>query len=118
MLLKEVYRLTTFVPPDHLDAVLAAVTGVDPLRYGPYDCSAWWGEGTEQYRPLPGSNPTHGAVGGTERVPTVRLEFAIARDPDLLQRVLDALVAAHPWQEPAVFIDASIAKISNPEIGK
>ena len=39
-------------------------------------------------------------------MPAIRLEFAIARDPELLRRVLDdGLLPTHPWEEPAVFID-------------
>jgi hypothetical protein len=100
------YRITTFVPPDHLDAVLEAVESQTPLVFGPYDRSAWWAAGTEQFRPLLDASPTVGKAGQTERVPTVRLEFAIPRDADLLERVVnDGLLPSHPWQEPAVFID-------------
>lgn len=100
------YRITTFVPPDHVDAVLEAVERQTPLVFGPYDRSAWWVAGTEQFRPLPGADPTVGEPGRTERVPTVRLEFAITRDAELLARVVDdGILASHPWQEPAVFID-------------
>ena len=116
MILQPVYRITTFVPPTHLEVVLDAVCAQTSLTYGPYDRSAWWFEaGTEQFRPLPGSNPTIGVAGQTQRVPTVRLEFAIRREQVLLDSVLGALIAAHPWQEAAVFIDESIAKISNPQ---
>jgi len=106
-----VYRVTTFVPPDHLDAVLEAVEREAPLVFGPYDRSAWWSAvGVEQFRPLPGASPTVGEPGKTERVPTVRLEFAIPRDLALLERVLTrGVLPNHPWQEPAVFVDESLA---------
>lgn len=109
--LRPVYRITTFVPPESLDAVLEGVLAHTPLRFGPYDASAWWSApGTEQYRPREGSTPTVGSVGVTERVPTVRLEFAIPRDPALLARVIHhGLIPNHPWQEPAVFVDESMA---------
>jgi hypothetical protein len=43
-------------------------------------------------------------------VETVRLEFAIPRDRELLDRVLSrGLLPGHPWQEPAVFVDESLA---------
>jgi hypothetical protein len=100
------YRITTFVPPEHVEIVLEAVERQAPLVFGPYDRSAWWVTGTEQFRPLPDATPTVGRAGETERVPTVRLEFAIPRDSDLLRRVVDdGVLASHPWQEPAVFID-------------
>ena len=108
---RPVYRITTFVPPDHVDALLEGIEREVPLVFGPYDRSAWWSAaGTEQFRPLPGATPTLGEVGKVERVSTVRLEFAIPRDPDLLQRVLSrGVLANHPWQEPAVFVTESMA---------
>jgi hypothetical protein len=113
--LRDVYRVTTFVPPDHLDVLLEAVIAQTPLSYGPYDKSAWWsGVGVEQFEPRAGAEPTVGEIGKTERVPTIRLEFAIPRDPELLDRVLDALLRAHPWQEPATFIDSTTITVSNP----
>jgi hypothetical protein len=116
MQLQPVFRVTTFVPPEHLDSLLEAVAGQASLTYGPYDMSAWWSAiGTEQFKPRPGAKPSVGEVGRVERVPTVRLEFVIPRDPDLLDRVLKlGLLANHPWQEPAVFIDESTVTISNP----
>ena len=115
MRLEEAYRITSFVPPDHLDALLSAVLAEAPLAYGPYDKSAWWSAvGTEQFEPRPGAKPSVGVVGKTERVPTIRLEFVIPREPSLLDRVLAALLKAHPWQEPAVFIDRTSITVSNP----
>ena len=113
MHLQDAYRITTFVPPAHLDAVLVAIIAQDPLTYGPYDKSAWWsGVGTEQFEPKEGASPTVGAIGKTERVPTIRLEFVIPRDDDLRDRVLGALLETHPWQQPAVFVDPTTIMIS------
>jgi hypothetical protein len=107
MKLCKVYRVTTFVPPDRLDALLNGVQSELPLRYGRYDHATWWSAvGTEQFRPLPGANPTHGAVGQVQRVPTVRIEFVIPRDPTLLTHLISGGIRPnHPWEEPAVFID-------------
>ena len=112
---RPVYRITTFVPPDHVDAVLEGVEREVPLVFGPYDRSAWWSAvGVEQFRPLPTAVPTVGTLGQVERVPTVRLEFAIPRQPALLARVLThGVLANHPWQEPAVFVDESLATATN-----
>lgn len=117
MVLQRVYRVTTFVPPDRVDALLEGVEREVPLKYGLYDRAAWWSAiGVEQFRPLPGAKPTHGDIGRTERVPTVRIEFAIPRDPELLARVLTrGLIPNHPWQEPAIFIDESEVAVSHPD---
>jgi len=109
-----VYRITTFVPPDHLDTLLEAVEREVPLIFGRYDRSAWWSAaGVEQFRPLPGSTPTVGEAGRVKRVSTIRLEFAIPRDSALLDRVLTrGVIPNHPWEEPAVFVDESMATAS------
>jgi hypothetical protein len=119
MNLRKIYRVTTFVPPEHLEALLAGIGSEVPLRYGQYDQSAWWSAvGVEQFRPLPGAKPTSGKVGTVERVPTVRVEFAIARDPiRLAQLIAKGLRPNHPWQEPAVFIDETEIEVSDDAAG-
>jgi hypothetical protein len=119
MVLQQVYRVTIFVPPEHVDALPEGVEREVPLKYGLYDRAAWWSAvGVEQFRPLPGANPTFGEVGRTERVPTVRIEFAIPRDPVLLTRLLTrGLIPNHPRQEPAIFIDESQVAASHPGEG-
>jgi hypothetical protein len=116
MVLKPMYRITTFISSERVDALLEGVARVDPLQYGQYDRAAWWSAvGVEQFRPLPGAKPTLGEVGRTERVPTVRIEFAIPRDPALLTRFLtQGLIPNHPWQEPAIFVDESQVTVSHP----
>jgi hypothetical protein len=42
------------------------------------------------------------------------VEFAIARDPSLLARLLaTGLRPNHPWQEPAIFIDEAEIAVSD-----
>jgi hypothetical protein len=115
MNLQRVYRVTTFVPPDHLETLLRGITAEVPLRYGQYDQSAWWSAvGAEQFRPLPGAKPTCGKVGTIERLATIRVEFVIARDPEVLSRVIARGIRPHhPWQEPAVFIDEAEISVSH-----
>lgn len=104
------YRITTFVPPRNLKKLLAGIAKVVPLQYGRYDEVAWWSclEGKEQFRPLPGSHPTVGVERKLKRLKSIRLEFAIPRERDLLERVLAlGIFPNHPWEEPVVFIDES-----------
>jgi len=119
MNLRPVYRITTFVPPEHLERLLAGVTRAVPLGHGDYDSVAWWSaEGTEQFRPLPGARPTAGSAGRLERVATVRVEFSIPRDAALLEKLLrEGLLPHHPWAEPALFVDESMAPSALSERG-
>ncbi len=115
MILRSVYRITTFVPPDRVEAVLDGIVREAPLEYGRYDRAAWWSAvGVEQFRPLPGANPTSGEIGRTERVPTVRIEVAIPRERTLLELILTrGLIPSHPWQEPAIIIDEAEITVSH-----
>jgi len=114
MVLKPVYRVTTFVPPDHVEALLEGVVRVVPLEHGRYDRIAWWSTpGTEQFRPLRGANPTTGSEGQVKRVASVRVEFAIPRDSAVLERFLThGVIPNHPWEEPAVFVDESMVTLT------
>jgi hypothetical protein len=42
MIVRKVYRATTFGPPDRVDAVLDGIMREVPLEYGRYDRSARW----------------------------------------------------------------------------
>ncbi len=80
------------------------------MRFGPYERWAWWSApGVEQFRPVEGAKPTVGQVSRLERVPSVRLEFVLPLDPDVLDRVLtQGLVPSHPWEEPVVFVNETL----------
>jgi hypothetical protein len=101
------YRITVFVPPAQLLDVQNGIVGVDALRDGHYDQVMWTSApGQEQFRPLPGAEPGAGRIGELSRLPSVRLEFVLPRDPLLLERVLrDGVRAHHPWESPAIFVD-------------
>jgi hypothetical protein len=108
MRLQPVYRITVYVPPESRETVLAAAEEAAPMRLGRYEGVAHWSaEGTERFRPMAGAAPTVGTPGIESLVPTVLLEIAILRDDDLLERVLQAVIVAHPWEEPAIFVDES-----------
>ena len=114
---RPVYRVTTFVPPDHLETLLEAIAQEgDLLRFGPYERWAWWSSpGVEQFRPLDEAKPRVGQPGRLERVPSVRLEFALPREPDVLERALTAgLIPAHPWEVPVIFVEEATSPL--PEV--
>ena len=114
MALHPAYRVSVYVPPDRLEAVLEAALRQAPLQFGPYEHVAHWtGPGIEQFRPLSQAAPAVGAVGEVSRIETVLLEFAIPRDDDLLDRVVGEVVQTHPWEEPVVFVDETFVTASH-----
>ena len=110
MELIEIYRVTIFVPPDHLDELKAAICASDPLDIGAYEQVMWSSPGSkEQFRPNFGAKPTAGVIGERISIESVRLEFCIPRDPQRLQHLIEnAVFPNHPWEVPAVFVDESI----------
>lgn len=95
---RELAKLVVFVPEDHLERVRTALFP-HAENLGAYrDCSfAATGEGT--FTPLDGATPFIGTIGSQERVPERRLELLVCRAN--LGRAVKALVAAHPYEEPA-----------------
>ncbi|WP_028985093.1 Nif3-like dinuclear metal center hexameric protein [Sporichthya polymorpha] len=92
-------KIVTFVPHADADRVLDALAIAGAGAIGDYDRCAFTTEGTGTFRPLPGANPTIGAVGKVETVAETRLEMVLSRDRR--GAVLAALRAAHPYEEPA-----------------
>jgi dinuclear metal center YbgI/SA1388 family protein len=95
---RELVKLVVFVPVAQVDQVRSALFPFTaPLgRYR--DCSFAAG-GTGTFTPLEGAEPFTGTVGGLATVPEERLELLIERAD--LSRAVKALLAAHPYEEPA-----------------
>ncbi len=97
--MQTMYQLVFYVPKDHCESVKAAVFAAGAGRYAGYDSCAWETEGVGQFQPLSGSSPFIGTAGRVERVAEMRVEM-ICQDA-FLGAVLSALMAAHPYEQPA-----------------
>lgn len=95
---RELAKLVVFVPASHLEEVRSALFP-HARSLGNYrDCSfAAGGEGT--FLPLNGAEPFIGTVGARQQVSEMRLEMLVERSN--LPRAIKALLAAHPYEEPA-----------------
>lgn len=95
---RELAKLVVFVPVERLEQVRSALFPF-AVRQGKYkDCSfAAGGVGT--FTPLDGAEPFIGTVGVPARVGEERLELLLLRTE--LPRAVKALLAAHPYEEPA-----------------
>lgn len=77
------------------DALFAAGAG----ELGDYRECSWTVTGDGQFRPLPGATPALGTVGEVQAVREDRVEVIAPRKAR--SRILAALRAAHPYEEPA-----------------
>ncbi len=92
-------KLVTFAPTDAADGVRAALAEAGAGRIGAYDSCSFSSPGEGRFRPLDGADPTIGQVGDLEVVPEVRIEVVLARRHRAA--VVEALMSAHPYEEPA-----------------
>jgi len=92
-------KLVTFVPHDNAEALVDALAAAGAGRLGDYERCAFTSTGVGTFRPLAGADPTVGQVGEVTLVEETRIEMVLQRQ--LRQRVVEALRAAHPYEEPA-----------------
>ncbi len=92
-------KIVFFVPESHCEAVKSAVFAAGGGRIGDYASCSWQTKGIGQFLPLASSDPFLGEQGRLERVAEYRVEL-VCEDANALAAV-DALIAAHPYEEPA-----------------
>jgi hypothetical protein len=95
--------------PEATDRILDAVMEVHPLSFGRYQRNASISAvGKETAQPELGSTTTTHVdgfeAGNTETYPMVELKISIERDLSVLEKVMDAIIYAHHYEEPVVFL--------------
>ncbi len=95
--------------PEDTDRILDAVMKVHPLSFGRYQRNASISAlGKETAQPEPGSTTTTHVngfkAGNTETYPMVELKISIERDAEILEKVMDAIIYVHHYEEPVVFL--------------
>jgi dinuclear metal center YbgI/SA1388 family protein len=92
-------KIVVFAPLPDADRVRDALTGAGAGAIGDYDSCTFTTSGEGRFRPLEGAQPAIGRVGSVERVEEVRIEAVCPRR--LRSGVVAAMLAAHPYEEPA-----------------
>ncbi len=87
------------MPNEAVEPVKAALFAAGAGRIGDYDQCCWSVQGRGQFRPLADANPHLGQPGQLEYVPETRLELVC--DGQLIKPAVAAMIAAHPYEEPA-----------------
>lgn len=95
--------------PEDTDRILDAVMKVHPLSFGRYQRNASISAvGKETAQPeLVSTTATHVdgfAAGSTETYPMVELKTSIERDLEVLESVMNAVIYAHHYEEPVIFL--------------
>ena len=93
------YKLIVFIPENAKERVKDALFEAGAGRLGAYSRCSWEFLGVGQFLPQPTANPHIGQPGVVEQVQEWRVELLV---PDtVLDAVIDALYASHPYEEPA-----------------
>ena len=92
-------KLVFFVPIDSKEIVKNALFEAGAGKIGCYDQCCFEVVGKGQFRALEGANPTVGRVNETAYVDEVRVEMIV--DHGSVHAIRDALLGAHPYEEPA-----------------
>ena len=104
-----VWTLEIQTVSEDTDKILDAVMEVHPLRFGRYQRTASISApGMETAQPEPGSTTTTHVegfeAGATETYPMVELKISIERDAAVLEKVMDAILFVHHYEEPVIFV--------------
>lgn len=92
-------KLTVYTPVDAAAPVRAALAEAGAGRIGDYEYASFSSPGEGRFRPMEGADPAIGSVGELETVEEVRIEVVL--DRGLRRHVVAAMLAAHPYEEPA-----------------
>ena len=93
------YKLVWFVPEEALDATRDAVFAAGAGRIGDYERCSWYTAGTGTFLGGEGTAPATGEPGREKHVAELRVETVVPSDRR--EVVVGALLAAHPYEEPA-----------------
>jgi hypothetical protein len=96
-------RLFVQVPQARVQALLQAITDCAPLGWGDYDqVSFATCNGVQRFRSL--GSGRNAATKAAVDVPCCELSFFLPDGEAQLETVLRAIYAAHPYEEPVIFV--------------
>ena len=110
------YKLVTFLPPHDVAVVSEALFTAGAGVIGDYRGCSFRLEGTGTFVPGPAARPAYGEPGRPNTVEEVRLEVRVGRRE--LSAVLEALLASHPYEEPAYDIYPLAGQVPGAGMGR
>lgn len=98
--MSEFVKIVVFAPLSHAGVVREAMSNAGAGNIGNYDSCSFSARGTGRFRGLPGTQPFIGESGKVEEVEEEKIETICAQE--IAQNVIDAVIAVHPYEEPAI----------------
>ncbi|HEX5565306.1 MAG TPA: Nif3-like dinuclear metal center hexameric protein, partial [Sporosarcina sp.] len=93
------YKLAVFCPVEHADGLREVLAKSGAGAIGDYAGCSFTSTGTGRFTPSAGADPFIGEVGKMEEVTEERIEVVLPGP--IRSKVLKAMLAAHPYEEPA-----------------
>jgi dinuclear metal center YbgI/SA1388 family protein len=112
---EELVKLIVFVPRGHEEEVMEALFQFSGFIGNYSDCS-FLSCGTGTFKPLAGADPFIGKVGSREYAEETRVEVLLRKDD--VPMAVDAMVLAHPYEEPAYDLYPLLNKGRNRGLGR
>ncbi len=108
-------QLVYFVPESHLEKTRTAAWQAGAGAIGLYDEASFSSLGRGTFRPLEGASPAEGKIGTRTETSEWRVELAVVKEK--VGEVLNAVKAAHPYEEVAYFLTALQNEDANQQYG-
>ncbi|WP_299681324.1 hypothetical protein [uncultured Roseobacter sp.] len=113
-----VFRMEINTRPDDAERLLDAIFKVHPLAVGAYERNATvTAQGAETGRPgeqtVTQIYNEDFEADGTEVYPSVELKVSFERDVQLLQKIMEAVLDAHQYEEPIIHVREEWASRAN-----
>ncbi|MFP4616908.1 MAG: hypothetical protein ACLFNR_01990 [Candidatus Paceibacterota bacterium] len=96
------FKLVTFVPESHADAVRKALGGVGAGEIGEYTHCSFSVKGVGRFLPAEGTHPYNGEVGKSSEVEEERIEVACGAEK--VKEAIKAIKEVHPYEEVPIDI--------------
>lgn len=95
-------KIAVFAPVSHSDEIRRALAEAGAGHIGNYDFCSFTSVGTGRFRGLEGTTPFIGKPGRIEETREEKIEVICPKK--ILEKVLKAVKAVHPYEEPAIDI--------------
>jgi len=115
---EQLLKLSTFIPADHLEIVRDALFSAGAGAIGKYDKASFSVDGLGTFRAGEEANPYVGEIGAFHSEKEIRFETILPRY--LKDKVVNALVLAHPYEEVAydlVLLENNLSDVGSGMIG-
>ncbi|QQS01030.1 MAG: hypothetical protein IPK37_00525 [Austwickia sp.] len=100
--------IVMFAPVEAADVVRDTAASAGAGAIGRYRACSFSAAGEGRFLPMAGASPAIGAIGTPEVVAEQRIEVVCPRSA--ARAALEAMLAAHPYEEPAYHVYATIPR--------